>query len=441
MINRYALPQMTALWSLSHKYKTWLQVEQAVANAQASLGLIPEKDAKVIGAHSAINPQRIEEIETEVRHDFIAFTTHISEQLEGAGKSLHYGLTSSDVIDTSLSITLRQALMIIAKDLDMLIATLISRAEEFKTTLCMGRSHGVHGEPTTFGLKLLGFASEFARHKERIMQAYDTVSVCTFSGAMGTAAHMPLDVEAAAAKALGLKAEPIATQIIPRDRHAEVAAVLALVAGGVERLSTEVRHLQRSEVREVEEGFAKGQKGSSAMPHKKNPILTENLSGLARMVRSYAMPMMESACLWHERDMSHSSVERFVWPDAFCTLDFALMRLNGVMENLVVHPENMQKNIDLLGGLHNAQSVMLMLTQEKSMSREDAYKAVQAHAMSVWNEGGKLKDKLLEDSALNLSEKDLAPCFDDTKHSRHVEALFERTKAAIEIPNRSAACA
>lgn len=441
MISRYALPEMTALWSLSHKYKTWLKVEQAVATAQADLGLIPETDAKAIRAHSAIYPERIEEIEAEVRHDFIAFTTHISEQLGDAGKSLHYGLTSSDVIDSALSLTLREALLHIASDLDTLISTLMSRAEEFKTTLCMGRSHGVHGEPTTFGLKLLGFASEFARHKERVIQAYDTVSVCTFSGAMGTAAHMPLDVEAKAAKALGLTAEPVATQIIPRDRHAEVASVLALVAGGVERLSTEIRHLQRSEVREVEEGFAKGQKGSSAMPHKKNPILSENLSGLARMVRSYAVPMMESACLWHERDMSHSSVERFVWPDAFCTLDFALMRLNSVIENLVVHPEHMQKNVDLLGGLHNAQSVMLMLAQEKGMSREDAYRAVQAHAMSVWNSGGTLKEKLLADTDLGLTEKDLEPCFDDTKHSRHVEALFERTKAAIGISNRGSACA
>ncbi len=427
MIPRYSRPKMVAIWEPENRYKIWMEIETLAAEAMAELGTIPKDVPVAVRARGAFNVARIEEIEAETKHDVIAFLTNLAEYVGEEARFVHQGMTSSDVLDTCLAVQLTQATDILLEDLDGLLAALKRRAFEHKHTLTVGRSHGIHAEPVTFGLKLATYYAEFARNKARLLAAREEIATCAISGAVGTFAHLDPKVEEYVAEKLGLKAETISTQVIPRDRHAAFFATLGVIASSIERLATEIRHLQRTEVREAEEFFSAGQKGSSAMPHKRNPVLTENLTGLARLVRSAVIPAMENVALWHERDISHSSVERMIAPDATVTLDFALARLTSVVDKLVVYPERMQANLDLLGGLVHSQQVLLELTQ-KGMSREDAYKAVQRNAMASWKEGKNYRALLEADAdvAKHLTPQDIAALFDLGQHTRHVDTLFKR---------------
>ncbi|MDJ0950316.1 MAG: adenylosuccinate lyase [Alphaproteobacteria bacterium] len=427
MIPRYSRPEMTAIWAPENKFRIWFEIEAHACDAQAALGVIPKEAAETVWARGKFEIDRIDEIERETRHDVIAFLTNLAEHVGPEARFVHQGMTSSDVLDTCLAVQLAQASDILLADLDELLAVLERRAREHKDTVCIGRSHGIHAEPTTFGLKLAGHYAEFARNRRRLEAARAEIATCAISGAVGTFANIDPEVEAHVAEKMGLQVEPVSTQVIPRDRHAAFFATLAVIASSVERLATEIRHLQRTELREAEEYFAPGQKGSSAMPHKRNPVLTENLSGLARMVRAAVIPALENVALWHERDISHSSVERMIGPDATVTLDFALARLTGVVDKLVVYPEAMRANLDRLGGLHNSQRVLLALTQ-KGMSREDAYEAVQRNAMQAWENGASFLDFLKSDGAITgvLSAAELEDLFDLAYHSRHVDTIFAR---------------
>jgi adenylosuccinate lyase len=431
MIPRYSRPEMTAIWSPETKFRIWFEIEANAATAMAELGNIPKEAAKKIwdkGNAAKFDVARIDAIEAEVKHDVIAFLTHLAEIVGPEARFVHAGMTSSDVLDTCLNVQLVRAADLLLKDVDALLAALKRRAFEYKMTPTIGRSHGVHAEPTTFGLKLAGAYAEFSRAKERLVAARKEVGTCAISGAVGTFAQIDLRVEAHVAKAMGLAVEPVSTQIIPRDRHAMYFATLGVIASSMERLATEIRHLQRTEVLEAEEYFSAGQKGSSSMPHKRNPVLSENITGLARMVRAYAMPAMENVVLWHERDISHSSVERMIGPDATVTLDFALNRLAGIIDKLIVYPETMKKNLDRLGGLVHSQRVMIALTQ-KGVAREDAYRTVQRNAMKVWN--GESNDFLAllkadKDVRAALSDKELEANFDLAHHFKHVDTIFKR---------------
>jgi adenylosuccinate lyase len=430
MIPRYSRPECADLWSPETKYSIWFEIEAHAADAMAELGVIPKDAAKAIwekGRNVVWNADRIDEIERVVKHDVIAFLTHVSEVVGPEARFLHQGMTSSDVLDTCLAVQLSRASDMLIADVDMVLAALKRRAMEHKFTPTVGRSHGIHAEPTTFGLKLAGHYAEFQRAKERLAMARFEIATCAISGAVGTFANVDPRVEAHVAEKMGLSIEPVSTQVIPRDRHAAFFAALAVVASSVERLATEIRHLQRTEVLEAEEPFDPGQKGSSAMPHKRNPILTENLTGLARLVRSAVIPALENVALWHERDISHSSVERGIAPDATIHLDFALRRLAGVMERLVIYPENMIKNLDRLGGLVHSQRVMLALTQ-KGIGREVAYAAVQGASMKVWRGEARFLDLLKADPDVrpHLSDAELEDLFDLTYHFKHVDTIFDR---------------
>ncbi len=427
MIPRYSRPEMATIWEPANKFKIWLEIEAHACDKQAELGVIPVEAAKAVREKGSFNIDRIDEIERETRHDVIAFLTNLAEYVGPEARFVHQGMTSSDVLDTCLAVQLTQASDLLLADLDALLAALKKRALEHKMTPCVGRSHAIHAEPTTIGLKLAGFYAEFQRNKDRLEAARAEIATCAISGAVGTFATIDPAVEAHVAEKMGLKIEPISTQIIPRDRHAAYFATLGVIASSVERLATEIRHLQRTEVREVEEYFSPGQKGSSAMPHKRNPVLTENLTGLARVVRAAVIPALENVALWHERDISHSSVERMIGPDATATLDFSLRRLAGVVDNLQVHPDTMQKNLDQLGGLIFSQLVLLALTQA-GMSREDAYAAVQRNAMDSWNGKGDFMDLLQADKKVtkHVDEKALEKMFDMNVHTKHVDTIFKR---------------
>jgi adenylosuccinate lyase len=427
MIPRYSRPEMVAIWAPETKFRIWFEIEAHAMDAQARLGVVPQAAAKAVWERGAFDVARIDEIEAEVKHDVIAFLTNLAEHVGEEARFVHQGMTSSDVLDTCLAVQLARAADLLVADIEGLMAALKKRAFEHKDTLCIGRSHGIHAEPTTFGLKLAGFYAEFERHLGRIKAARDEIATCAISGSVGTFAHIDPEVEAHVADRMGLKVEPISSQVIPRDRHAVFFARLGIVASSVERLATEIRHLQRTEVREVEEYFSEGQKGSSSMPHKRNPVLSENLTGLARVVRGYVIPAMENVALWHERDISHSSVERIIGPDATVTLDFALARLTEVVEKLVIYPETMQANLDKLGGIINSQRVLLALTQA-GLSREASYDLVQKHAMAVWTDGGHLLDYLKADAEVTaaLSADELEALFDMAYHTRHVGTIFER---------------
>jgi adenylosuccinate lyase len=428
-IERYTRPEMAKIWSPENRYRIWFEIEAHACDALAALGTIPQDAAAAIWNAKGVtfDVARIDAIEREVKHDVIAFLTHLGEHVGPYARFVHQGLTSSDVLDTCLNIQLRDAADLIDMGLERLLVALKSRALEHRLTPTIGRSHGIHAEPTTFGLKLAQAYAEFDRARARLAAARQEIATCAISGAVGTFANIDPRVEIHVAEALGLSPEPVSTQVIPRDRHAHYFAVLGGIAGSIERLATEIRHLQRTEVREAEEFFSKGQKGSSAMPHKRNPVLTENLTGLSRLIRSAVIPAMENVALWHERDISHSSVERGIGPDATIHLDFALHRLASVMENLVVYPDRMKAYLDSLGGLHNSQRVLLALTQA-GLSREDAYRLVQRNAMRVWEEGGELLRELNGDHEVNahLSATQLSACFDDTHHYRHVDLIFTR---------------
>ena len=427
MIPRYSRPEMSDIWSPESKYGIWLEIESHACDALADLGVIPQEAAKAVRERGGFDVARINEIEAEVKHDVIAFLTSLAEHVGDEARFVHQGLTSSDVLDTCLNVQLTRASDILLDDLDRLLGALKSRAIEHKTTPCIGRSHGIHAEPTTFGLKMIQAYAEFDRAKARLIAARQEIAICAISGPVGTFAAIDPRVEAHVAKAMGLRAEPASTQVIPRDRHAMYFATLGVIASSIERLATEIRHLQRTEVLEAEEFFSKGQKGSSAMPHKRNPVLSENLTGLARMVRAYVTPALENVALWHERDISHSSVERMIGPDATVTLDFALARLTGMIEKLVVYPDKMQANLDLLGGLVHSQAVLLALTQA-GFSREQAYDTVQRSAMKVWAGDGTFLDLLKADKAVAkvLSDKALEACFDLDRHLAQVKTIFER---------------
>jgi adenylosuccinate lyase len=430
MIPRYSRPEMTAVWSPETRFRIWFEIEAYASEAMAEIGVIPKAAAKTIwekGSKAKFDVARIDEIERVTKHDVIAFLTHLAEFIGPDARFVHLGLTSSDVLDTCLAVQLRRASDILIADADALLAALKRRAFEHKTTPTIGRSHGIHAEPTTFGLKLALAYAEFVRARARLVAAREEISTCAISGAVGTFANIDPRVEAYVAAKLDLKPEPISTQVIPRDRHAAFFAALGVVASSVERLATEIRHLQRTEVMEVEEFFAEGQKGSSAMPHKRNPVLAENLTGLARMVRSAVTPALEDVALWHERDISHSSVERMIGPDATITLDFALVRLAGVIDKLVVYPEVMQKNLDRLGGLIHSQRVLLALT-EKGVARDDAYAIVQRNAMRGWRGEGEFLSLLKADKdvAKVLSAHELEALFDLGYHLKHVDTIFER---------------
>jgi adenylosuccinate lyase len=430
MIPRYARPQMISLWSDDTKYRIHFEIEAHAADALAELGVIPKDAAGEIwakGNAARIDPDRIVEIEKETRHETIAFTTHLAELIGPAARFVHQGLTSSDVLDTTTAVQLARATDILIADVDLLLAALKKRALEHKYTLTIGRSHGIHGEPTTFGLKLAGFYAEFARNRERLVTARAEIATCAISGAMGTFANVDPRVEAHVAAKLGLKVEPVSTQVIPRDRHAAYFTALAVVASSLERLATEVRHLQRTEVLEAQEFFAEGQKGSSAMPHKRNPILSENVVGLARMVRSYAMPALENVALWHERDMSHSSVERFIAPDATITLDFALVRMAGVIDKLLIRADRMKQNLESTHGIIHSQRALLALTQA-GIEREAAYKLVQGSAMRAWAGEGTLLELLKADPnvASVVPARTLEAMFDLEYHTKDVDTIFQR---------------
>ena len=425
MIPRYARPDMTALWEAESRFSIWLEIETHALDAMVKLGIVPEDAAKAVREKGGFDVDRIDEIEREVKHDVIAFLTSLSEHVGPEARFVHQGMTSSDVLDTCFNVQLVRASDILLDDMDALLAALKKRAMEHKMSATIGRSHGIHAEPTTFGLKLAQAYAEFDRCRDRLLTARKEIATCAISGAVGTFANIDPSVEAHVAHAMGLEVEPVSTQVIPRDRHAMFFATLGVIASSMERLATEVRHLQRTEVLEAEEYFSEGQKGSSAMPHKRNPVLTENLTGLARLVRGMAVPAMENVALWHERDISHSSVERMIGPDATITLDFALVRLTNVVENLVVYPERMQANLDKLGGLVHSQRVLLALTQA-GVSREDAYRLVQRNAMPVWRGEGQFLDLLKADEEVVLSDADLEALFDLGYHFKHVDTIFNR---------------
>ena len=430
MIPRYSRKEMTDIWTPESKFRIWFEIEAHAATKLGELGVIPKDAAEVIwdkGGKAEFDVARIDEIEAEVKHDVIAFLTHLAEIVGPEARFVHQGMTSSDVLDTCFNVQLVKAADLLLEDLDGLLAALKKRAFEHKDTITIGRSHGIHAEPVTFGLKLAQAYAEFERCKTRLIAAREEIATCAISGAVGTFANIDPSVEEYVAEQLGLKVEPISTQVIPRDRHAMFFAVLGVIASSIERLSVEVRHLQRTEVLEAEEYFSPGQKGSSAMPHKRNPILTENLTGLARMVRSYALPAMENVALWHERDISHSSVERMIGPDATVTLDFALVRLTGVIDKLLVYPDRMQENMDKLGGLVHSQRVLLALTQA-GVDRETSYRLVQRNAMKVWNEGKDFLTELLSDDEVlaALSEEQIREKFDMGYHTKHVDTIFKR---------------
>ncbi len=432
MIPRYTRPAMAALWEPAARFRIWFEIEAHACAAMEELGAIPPGTAAAVwrAGDRPYTPERIariDAIEAEVRHDVIAFLTELAEQIGPEARFLHRGMTSSDVLDTGLAVQLCRASDLLLADLDDLLAALRRRAEEHRLTPIMGRSHGIHAEPTTFGLKLAGHYAEFARGRARLEAARAEIATCAISGAVGTFATVDPRIEAHVAAKLGLTPEPVSTQIVPRDRHAMYFAVLGVVAGAIERLAVEIRHLQRTELREAEEYFAEGQKGSSAMPHKRNPVLTENLTGQARLIRGMVMPALENTALWHERDISHSSVERHIAPDATVALDFSLARLTGVIDRLVVYPERMAANAAALGGLHNSQRVLLALT-DAGMSREDAYRAVQRNAMKVWRDGGDFATALKADAGIAacLPAGAVDALFDPAFHARHVETIFAR---------------
>jgi adenylosuccinate lyase len=430
MIPRYARPEMVALWSPETKFRIWFEIEAHATDKLAELGVVPKEAAAKVwekGGPATFDIARIDAIEREVKHDVIAFLTHLAEIVGPEARFVHQGMTSSDVLDTTLSVQLARASDILLADLDALLAAIRRRAFEHKFTPTIGRSHGIHAEPVTFGLKLAQAYAEFDRCRARLLAARAEIATCAISGAVGTFANIDPAVEAHVAEKMGLAIEPVSTQVIPRDRHAMYFAVLAVIASSVERLATEIRHLQRTEVYEAEEYFSPGQKGSSAMPHKRNPVLTENLTGLARMVRSYALPAMENVALWHERDISHSSVERYIGPDATITLDFALHRLTGVIDKLLIYPANMQKNLDKLSGLHNSQRVLLALTQA-GVSREDSYRLVQRNAMKTWEYGADFLASLKADPEVSsrIPASELEAMFDLGYHFKHVETIFAR---------------
>jgi adenylosuccinate lyase len=431
MIPRYSRPEMTAIWSPEAKFQIWLEIEAHACDAQAALGVIPKSAARALWKKGRFEIDRIDEIERTTRHDVIAFLTNVAEHVGPSARFIHQGMTSSDVLDTCLAVQLTRAADLLIEDVERVLTALKKRAFQYKWTPTIGRSHGIHAEPVTFGLKLATYYAEFSRARERLLTARREIATCAISGAVGTFANIDPRVEAHVAKKLGLAVEPVSTQIIPRDRHAAFFATLGVVAASVEHLSLEIRHLQRTEVREAEEFFAPGQKGSSAMPHKRNPVLTENLTGLARMVRSAVVPALEDVALWHERDISHSSVERMIGPDATVTLDFALNRLAGVVEKMLVYPKRMRANLDLLGGLVHSQRVLLALTQ-KGVSREAAYRIVQASAMKIWEEGGTFADKLLAapEVTQRLKPAEIKALFDDAHHFRHVDTIFRRVFGA-----------
>ena len=425
MIPRYARPEMVTIWEPETRFSIWLDIETHAMDAMADLGIVPAEAAKAVREKGAFDVERIDEIEREVKHDVIAFLTSLAEHVGEEARFVHQGMTSSDVLDTCFNVQLTRASDILLADLDALLAALKTRAMEHKMTPCIGRSHAIHAEPTTFGLKLAQAYAEFERCKTRLLAAREEIAVCAISGAVGTFANIDPAVEAHVAKAMGLSIEPISTQVIPRDRHAMFFATLGVIASTMERLAVEIRHLQRTEVLEAEEYFSPGQKGSSAMPHKRNPVLTENLTGLARLVRGMVVPALENVALWHERDISHSSVERMIGPDATITLDFALARLTGVVEKLVIYPERMQKNLDLLGGLVHSQRVLLALTHAGT-SREDAYRIVQQNAMPVWRGEGQFLDLLKADEEVTLSDDELEALFNLDYHFKHVDDIFAR---------------
>ena len=432
MIERYSRKEMVKIWSQQEKFNIWFQIEAHACDAQAELGSIPKESAKVIWEKGKFDIEKIDEIEKTTKHDVIAFLTNLAEYIGEDARFVHQGMTSSDILDTTLSIQLQRASDILLDDIETLMKTLKRRSIEHKNTVSIGRSHGIHAEPVTFGLKLAGYYAEFRRNKKRLIQAREEISTCAISGAVGTFAHIDPFVENYVSRKLNLNPEEISTQIIPRDRHAMFFSTLGVIASSVERLATEIRHLQRTEVREVEEYFSQGQKGSSAMPHKRNPVLTENLTGLTRLIRSSVIPALENVTLWHERDISHSSVERMIAPDSTITLDFALVRLNNVIENLLVYPETMLSNLEKLGGLVHSQQVLLALTQ-KGASRESAYEMVQNNAMKVWEtpeheRKNVYKNLLIKDKEVSkfLDEKEINQLFNLEQHFVHIDKIFKR---------------
>ena len=433
MVPRYARPAMTALWEPEAKYRIWFEIEAHATEKLGELGVVPKSAAKALWDWWATDPkidvEAIDAIEAVTKHDVIAFLTWVAENVGDEARFMHQGMTSSDVLDTTLAVQLARATDILLEDMDALLEAIERRAKEHKYTPTIGRSHGIHAEPVTFGLKLAQAYAEFDRCKTRLLAAREEIATCAISGAVGTFANIDPSVEEYVAEKMGLKAEPVSTQVIPRDRHAMYFSTLAVIAGSIERLAVEIRHLQRTEVLEAEEYFSPGQKGSSAMPHKRNPILTENLTGQARMIRAYALPALENVALWHERDISHSSVERFIGPDATITLDFALARLTGVVDKLLVYPDRMQANMDRMGGLIHSQRVLLALTQN-GVSREDAYRLVQRNAMKVWESDGRLMllDLLKQDEEVTaaLTIEQLEERFDLDYHFKHVDTIFDR---------------
>ncbi len=437
MIERYSRPQMVDIWSPKSKFRIWFEIEAYACEALAKIGVIPQKSADTIwekGNAAEFDIAKIDEIERETKHDVIAFLTHLAEIVGPDARFIHQGMTSSDVLDTCFNVQLAKASDLLLEDMDRLLAALKKRAFEHKQTITIGRSHAIHAEPTTFGIKLAQAYAEFDRCKKRLESAREEIATCAISGAVGTFANIDPRIENHVAQKMGLSVEPVSTQIIPRDRHAMYFATLGVIASSIERLATEIRHLQRTEVLEVEEYFSPGQKGSSAMPHKRNPVLTENLTGLARMVRSYSIPAMENVALWHERDISHSSVERMIGPDATITLDFALTRLAGVIEKLLVYPDNMVKNMNKFRGLIHSQRILLALTQAGA-SREDAYRQVQRNAMKVWEEDKDFLEELLADKDVTnlLSKKEIEDKFDVSYHTKHVDTIFERVFGTSQI--------
>ncbi|OCC01951.1 adenylosuccinate lyase [Labrys sp. WJW] len=430
MIPRYSRPQMVSIWAEQSRFRIWFEIEAHATDKLAELGVVPKEAAAKVwekARDATFDVARIDEIEREVKHDVIAFLTHLGEIVGPEARFLHQGMTSSDVLDTCLAVQLSRAADLLIADIDEVLAALRKRAIEHKYTPTIGRSHGIHAEPVTFGLKLAQAYAEFSRNRERLVAARKEIATCAISGAVGTFANIDPAVEAYVAEKMGLAVEPVSTQVIPRDRHAMFFATLGVVASSIERLAIEIRHLQRTEVLEAEEFFSAGQKGSSAMPHKRNPILTENLTGLARIVRSAVTPALENVALWHERDISHSSVERMIGPDATVTLDFALVRLAGVIDKLLIYPENMRRNLDRLGGLHNSQRVLLALTQAGA-SREDSYRLVQRNAMKVWRGEGDFLAFLKADPEVSakLSDAQLEAMFDEGYHFKHVDTIFDR---------------
>jgi adenylosuccinate lyase len=427
MVPRYSRKEMVEIWSDISKYSIWLDIEIHALEGMEKVGIVPVGTAETVRKKAKFDSKRIDEIEAEIKHDVLAFLTNISESVGPEARFIHQGMTSSDVLDTCLNIQLKRAGELLLKDMDLLLSSIKSQAIKHKKTICVGRSHGIHAEPTTFGLKMLQAYAEFSRNRKRLELSVEEISSCAISGSVGTFANIDPSVEEHVAKALGLNIEPVSTQIIPRDRHAAFFSTMGIIASSIERLATEIRHLQRSEVLEVEEYFSSKQKGSSSMPHKRNPVLTENLTGLARVVRSSVMPALENISLWHERDISHSSVERFIGPDTTITLDFALNRLNNVVENMVVYPDNMMRNLEKFNGLVFSQRVLLSLTQ-KNISREDSYLMVQRNSMKVWNDEGSFYELIKKDKEICsiLSNDEIDDIFDLNYHLKHIEEIFQR---------------